>query len=53
MDSPAHPAPARRPPWGRRLAWAAAAAAALAGAFALYAEPAFVVMLADQVWACF
>ncbi|KAF1049120.1 hypothetical protein [Xylophilus sp.] len=37
----------------RRLAWTAAAALALAGAFALYARPDFVVMVADQLWACF
>ena len=43
----------RRPAWKRRLAMAAAAAAALSAAFALYAEPGFVVMMADQVWSCF
>ncbi|MDA8519855.1 hypothetical protein [Acidovorax sp. NCPPB 4044] len=50
------PAPDRRArpaPWGRRLAWGAAAAAVLAAAFALYGEPGFVVMMADQVWSCF
>lgn len=29
------------------------AAAALAGVFALYLQPDFVVTLADQLWACF
>ncbi|GEM_PF-546493 len=43
----------RRPAWKRRLAMAVAAAAALSAAFALYAEPGFVVMMADQVWSCF
>jgi len=36
-----------------RLAWLAAAGVALAGAFALYTQPAFLVTLIDQVWACF
>jgi hypothetical protein len=30
-----------------------AVALALAGVFMLYAQPAFLVMLADQLWACF
>jgi hypothetical protein len=30
-----------------------AAVAALAGVFALYLQPDFVVALADQLWACF
>ena len=34
------------------LAWAAAAAV-LAAVFALYTRPGVVVMLADQLWACF
>jgi hypothetical protein len=34
------------------LAWGAAAAL-LAGVFALYTSPQVMVMLADQVWACF
>lgn len=46
------PAP-RRAGWKRRLAWTVAAAAALSAAFTLYAEPGFVVMMADQVWSCF
>jgi hypothetical protein len=37
----------------RQLAWHAAALAALLGVFALYAHPDFLVMLADQLWACF
>ena len=36
-----------------RLAWLAAASVALASAFALYTQPAFLVTLVDQVWACF
>jgi hypothetical protein len=34
------------------LAWAAAAVV-LAAVFALYTRPGVVVMLADQLWACF
>ncbi|MFD1838302.1 hypothetical protein [Paracidovorax cattleyae] len=45
--------PPRRPGWRRWLPWTIAAAAALSAAFALYAEPGFVVMMADQVWSCF
>ena len=37
---------------GRALGWAAALAA-LAGVFALYLQPAMLVVLAEQVWACF
>jgi len=37
----------------RRWAGWAAGAAALGLVFLLYAEPGFVVMMADQVWACF
>jgi len=40
-------------PFGRRLAYAVAAAAALLGVFALYLQPDFMVTLAQQVWACF
>ena len=36
----------------RILVWAAAAAA-LAGTFALYLQPHFLVDLADRVWSCF
>lgn len=36
--------------WGVGMAVAAVLAAAAA---VLYADPAFVVMLADQMWACF
>ena len=36
-----------------RLAWLAAASAGLAGAFVLYTQPAFLVTLIDQAWACF
>ncbi|MBP7412412.1 MULTISPECIES: hypothetical protein [Simplicispira] len=38
--------------WLARLAGAAAVLALLA-VFALYTQPEFMVMLADQVWACF
>ena len=34
------------------LAWTGAAAL-LAGVFALYTSPEVMVMLADQIWACF
>lgn len=34
------------------LAWTAAAAV-LAGVFALYTQPDVAVMIAEQVWACF
>lgn len=44
--------PRIRLPW-LRLAALAAAAAALAGVFALYARPDFLVMLSNQLWACF
>lgn len=37
----------------RRLMPYAGAAAALAGVFALYLEPDFMVTLAQQLWACF
>lgn len=36
-----------------RLAGAAALLVLLATVFALYTQPEFMVMLADQVWACF
>jgi hypothetical protein len=36
-----------------RAAWLAAAVVALGATFALYARPAFLVTLIDQVWACF
>ncbi|MDM0036169.1 hypothetical protein QTI33_28810 [Variovorax sp. J22P271] len=36
-----------------RAAWLGAAALALAGVFALYTRPAFLVTLVDQIWACF
>jgi len=37
----------------REMAWFGAAALALAGVFALYTRPEFLVSLADQLWACF
>lgn len=36
-----------------RAGWLAAAAVGLIGVFALYTRPGFLVMLADQIWACF
>jgi len=36
-----------------RAVWLGAVALALAGVFALYTRPAFLVTLADQIWACF
>jgi hypothetical protein len=36
-----------------RAGWLGAAALALAGVFALYTRPAFLVTLADQIWSCF
>ena len=36
-----------------RTAWLAAAAAVLTAVFTLYGQPAFLVTLANQVWACF
>jgi hypothetical protein len=36
-----------------RAGWLAAATAVLAGVFALYTRPAFLVTLIDQLWACF
>lgn len=38
--------------WRRTLAWALALLVLLA-VFALYAQPGFLIMLADQLWACF
>ena len=37
----------------KRLVWLTLAALALAGTFALYTRPGFLVTLADQLWACF
>jgi hypothetical protein len=36
-----------------RAGWLIAAVAALAGVFALYTRPGFLVTLIDQLWACF
>ncbi|MDM0047363.1 hypothetical protein QTH91_22925 [Variovorax dokdonensis] len=36
-----------------RAAWLVAAVAALGATFALYARPAFLVTLIDQIWSCF
>ena len=46
-----HRTPALPLVW-RVLAWAVAILACLA-VFAMYTEPEFMVMLADQVWNCF
>ena len=40
-------------PLATKALLAAAAAAALAGTFALYNRPDFLVNLADQLWSCF
>ncbi|MGA0569207.1 hypothetical protein ACO2Q9_00655 [Variovorax sp. VNK109] len=40
-------------PRHRKLLAYAAALAALVGVFLLYTRPAFMVTLADQIWACF
>lgn len=40
-------------PHARRIAAWTAAAAALAGVFALYTRPDIAVMVAEQLWACF
>ena len=51
--SPLSPAPGQRPaPW-RRWAVRALVLAALLLVFALYSNPDFMVLLADQMWACF
>lgn len=36
-----------------RAAWLGAAGVVLAGVFALYTQPTFLVTLAEQIWACF
>ncbi|MBO9514811.1 MAG: hypothetical protein J7549_11890 [Variovorax sp.] len=36
-----------------RAGWLAGATLALAAVFALYTRPGFLVMLVDQLWACF
>lgn len=38
--------------WRKTLAWALALLGLLA-VFTLYAQPGFLIMLADQLWACF
>jgi hypothetical protein len=45
------PAPALRG-WRRAAVWAVALVA-MAGVFALYVQPDFMVLMANQVWACF
>ena len=44
--------PSARKAW-QRVALAAALLAAAAAVLALYQRPDFLIMLADQVWACF
>ncbi len=44
--------PSSRKNWLRWLAWPAILLILLA-VFALYTQPDFMVMVADQVWACF
>ena len=42
-----------RPEIKRRLLIASIGGAVMAGVFMLYLQPEFVVILAEQVWACF
>jgi len=37
----------------RQIAWILLALAALAGVFALYTRPDFLLQLSNQIWACF
>lgn len=37
----------------RQLTWLILALAALAGVFALYTRPDFLLQLSNQIWACF
>jgi len=50
-----HPSPPPAKPWPRALRWLGGAAAVLLClvVFGLYTMPEFMVMLADQMWACF
>jgi hypothetical protein len=48
----APPSPTPPHPWRRWLA-AALALVVLLAVFMLYSQPDFMLMLADQVWACF
>ena len=43
----------RLPQLKRHLLGATIAGAVLAGVFSLYLQPEFLVMVAEQVWACF
>lgn len=45
------PTPALRG-WQRLAVWAVALSA-MAGVFALYVQPEFMLLMANQVWACF
>ena len=52
------PLPSPPPSHSHRQRWrgwalGAVAVAAVLGVFALYLQPDFMVMLADQMWACF
>ncbi|MGB4115470.1 MAG: hypothetical protein WBK51_02870 [Polaromonas sp.] len=42
----------KRPRIAQTMAWLAVTAASL-GVFALYTQPDFLVVLSNQVWACF
>ena len=46
------PTPRPAPRYAQLLGWVAAALILLA-VFAMYTVPGFMVMLADQLWACF
>ncbi len=52
MNAPSAPTAPSVSPALRWLAWAAAVLVCLA-VFGMYTVPDFMVMLADQVWACF
>ena len=52
-DNSTATSPPQRPPAWRRWATGALALVVLLLVFALYGKPDFLVMLADQMWACF
>ena len=51
-SQPTAPATHRLQGWRRVAVWAVALAA-MGGVFALYVQPDFMVLMANQVWACF
>lgn len=56
MTAPANAPTPGTPGWkpaALRLAGWAGAAAVLLGVLALYAQPGFLVMLSEMIWACF